>query len=396
MDCLVTLEQRLYRNCGMILTEGMYDYRFWLEKKGKFDNVKVAARVQDGHEEKENLKPVEGEGVSVIPLPNVGSPLDILKEIACIRRAVKAALADGPAIILRVPGIVSSIVWLWVIGRRKYGVEVVGDPKEVFSEGSVEMKGRGVYKLIGTYLLRLQCRHSVAAAYVTAEILQERYPSKGLRVHYSTVSLDHDAYIAEAAIAKRLERTRNRLAGSGPVVVSCIGTLEQRYKGQDLLIEAVRLARGKGYLIDAVLIGDGKYREMFEEMVSKYELEEAVIFKGHISDRNEIIRLLDESDIYCQPSRTEGMPRATIEAMARGLPVIATSVGGLVEIVPKEGRIVGTSSLELASLLIDLLKNPSRLERIAVEGFKTSGEYSYSTMKARRDSFYDSLSTKCR
>ena len=62
-------------------------------------------------------------------------------------------------------------------------------------------------------------------------------------------------------------------------------------------------------------------------------------------------RLLDEADLFCTPSRTEGLPRALIEAMARGLPAMGTDVGGIRELLDRPFRAPPSDPAALAALI---------------------------------------------
>jgi glycosyltransferase involved in cell wall biosynthesis len=100
-------------------------------------------------------------------------------------------------------------------------------------------------------------------------------------------------------------------------------------KGQDLLIKAILKIK---IPIKLTLIGVGPELEKCRQYVQNQNIQEKVQFLGQIN-HDRIADLLRNNDIYCQPSRSEGLPSAPLEAMACGLPVVATNVGGMNEII---------------------------------------------------------------
>jgi glycosyltransferase involved in cell wall biosynthesis len=103
-------------------------------------------------------------------------------------------------------------------------------------------------------------------------------------------------------------------------------------KGQDILLKALLNII---IPIKLTLIGIGPELEKCRQYVQDHNLQERVYFLGQVS-HNEIIGVLRENDIFCMPSRSEGLPAAPLEAMACGLPVVGTNVGGMNEII-KDG-----------------------------------------------------------
>jgi teichuronic acid biosynthesis glycosyltransferase TuaC len=123
-------------------------------------------------------------------------------------------------------------------------------------------------------------------------------------------------------------------------------------KGIHVLINALSILRKQGHVFSLIIIGDGKYRAKLEELVVQLELQDYVSFLG-LKSPDDIVELLPEYDILVQPSFIESFSIVLIEAMAAGLPVIATRCGGPEYIVSKDtGILVPPNSVrELADAI---------------------------------------------
>lgn len=95
--------------------------------------------------------------------------------------------------------------------------------------------------------------------------------------------------------------------------------------GVDLVIEAMAELPENVYFD---IVGDGFQREILEKRVQELTLQKRIIFHGQ-KEKKEMIELLQQADVFIRPSRSEGLGSSFLEAMAVGLPVIATEVGGI-------------------------------------------------------------------
>jgi len=152
----------------------------------------------------------------------------------------------------------------------------------------------------------------------------------------------------------------------GRLVIGGIGRMVWE-KGFDTLIEAFTLLLQAGHDADLVLIGDGPYLSDYQHLAGKIGLAR-VRFLGEVPNAS---RLLSGFDIVVQPSLAEGLGLVPIEAMLAGVPVIASEVGGLPEVVVhgESGLLVPPGDAEvLADALRLLIERRDYRERLALYG----------------------------
>lgn len=142
--------------------------------------------------------------------------------------------------------------------------------------------------------------------------------------------------------ASKIDRQKRRMElrlGAGDVLVGAIGRLDAQ-KGFSTLIEAMALLKETN--IRCAIIGEGPERARLQGLIRKHHLEKSVWMIG---ERQEIPTWLSAFDVYCLPSLWEGLPNSLLEAMALGLPVVASKVDGVPEAVShgKDGVLVPPS-----------------------------------------------------
>jgi glycosyltransferase involved in cell wall biosynthesis len=114
-----------------------------------------------------------------------------------------------------------------------------------------------------------------------------------------------------------------------------------------------------------VLLGEGRERPELEKQVIRLGMRERVVFAGFQTD---VRPWIQGCDVIANPSLTEGMPNAVLEAMALGTPVVATAVGGVPDMIQDQvsGLLVPPGDpAALASAILDLFANPSRAVQLA-------------------------------
>jgi glycosyltransferase involved in cell wall biosynthesis len=154
--------------------------------------------------------------------------------------------------------------------------------------------------------------------------------------------------------------------GSGPIV-GIVARLDE-VKGHTFLFEALSLLKAEFPTLQCLVVGDGPLRWRLEKEAKTRDLESLVRFLGFRQDMDDIYRRMD---VLVLPSLTEGLPMTLLEAMAFEKPVVASSVGGIPEVVQngRTGFLVPPKDAQmLARVLRRLILDPDLRRRMGTEG----------------------------
>jgi glycosyltransferase involved in cell wall biosynthesis len=151
-------------------------------------------------------------------------------------------------------------------------------------------------------------------------------------------------------------------SSNGSIRLLTVGRLCPQKRMDRFLSVVARLRRQKGPKINATIAGAGPLRDALEKRAAELGISDAVEFAGGVSD---VERLYRQADIFALTSDYEGLPNVLLEAMASGLPVVATSVGGVPPIVHdgETGFLVPPADEEAMASAILLLANKPELRR---------------------------------
>jgi len=363
--------------------------------------VRVIARVFPVEKETGGLRPADGPGVEFFALPPYAGPFQFAWNYLRVKARASGAIKRGDAAILRVHGQVANSVEYWL--RRydmPFALEVVADPWDVLSPRAIRHPVAPIARRYFTRHLRSQCQRAIAVSYVTQVALQRRYPTSetNFTTDYSSVALREDSFIQRRPYAAAISDVSlssesftvqpERSAGEGPHRCIFVGTLDSLYKGPDTLIDAVALCSERGVNIEVVFVGAGKYIEKLRRRCIQLGVDHLVTFKGAVPAGEGVRQELDRADIFVLPSRAEGLPRAMLEAMARGLPCIGSTIGGIPEILESQDMVPPDSPRVLAQKLIEVVSNPQRLSAMSERSHAVASHYYAPLLEERRMEFY--------
>ncbi|MGL5924164.1 glycosyltransferase family 4 protein [Chroococcidiopsis sp.] len=384
MDVAIALEHRFESTPdGKVWTQTQFPYQFWLRYLEVFERVCVVARVREVPNAQPGWQRADGEGVSFAAVPYYIGLWQYLLRSRQVKHAARNAVGNSDAVILRVSSTIGACIepMLRKTGHP-YGVEVVADPYDLFAPGSIKHPLRPLFRWYFFNELRHHCAGAAIAAYVTQNALQQRYPpaKNAFSTYYSDVELPDSAF----ASAPRFSLQEKRA-----IALILVGTLAQLYKAPDVLIKAVASCiHDKGLNLTLTLVGDGKHRSELEALAAELKIAEYVRFLGQLTVGDAVRTQLDRADLFVLPSYQEGMPRAMIEAMARGLPCIGSTVGGIPELLPAEDMVSPGNVMALADKIHEIAIDPDRMAQMSVRNLEKAKEYREKLLRERRSEFY--------
>lgn len=363
------------------------DYAFWSRYLDVFDGVSLMVRAESRLAAPSGWNRATGVGVRGVPVPDFRSVSELLRFYPNLTKRIRGALAKPMAVNLRVPCPLGEMLWRYLDPGRPYSVEVVGDPHGTFAPGAVHHPLRRAFRWWFGRQLRRQCWGACASSYVTEDVLQSIYPSAAgaFSTHYSSIDLTEEAFS---------KRPRSGESNAGRMHLVTVGSLSRPYKATDVLIDAVARCVESGLNVDLTIVGEGRHRSRLEDQVAAAGLESRVRFTGQLTSRAAIRRQLDQADLFILPSRHEGLPKALIEAMARGLPCIGSDVGGIPELLSAEDLVPSGDVNALAARIQDVVADGKRLARMSARNLERARAYRSDALRARRVKFYRYLETK--
>ena len=200
---------------------------------------------------------------------------------------------------------------------------------------------------------------------------------------------------AEVFLPRDPVEARRRLGiPEGGPVVSYVGKLVPR-KGVDTLIESMGvLAAREGGAPHLVMAGIGPMRESLEQRASELGVADRITWLGKVP-HDDVGWVMSTGDVFILPSLSEGLPTVVCEAMACGLPVVATAVDGTPEIVdePATGLLVQPHDIDgIAAALSRLLDDPALRAQMGAEALRRSAaDYTWAANARRMEDVYSAV-----
>ena len=382
---LLSIDDCVFKHNGIYYVKSV-DVADLLSRYGRvFEQVRVVARIVDSDELSDNAILIDDKCLEVYEVPLFKGIKQYVSSFPIIKKRLRNVTDGCDACVLRMPSNLGHLVWKRVVAAKiPYAVEVVYD-----SYGGYHYQ-TGLYRILGMVIhknLQRTCFGADGVACVTERYLQKYYYTKkstGFTSHYSSIFLDKSFYSAPRNWVAKDVYTIAHIAQ--PIVVT------NGRKGHVEVIKALALLKQEGYNVRVRFAGHGNPEELLRlrNLAERLGVADRVEFVG-LLPKQELRKLLLESDLYVMPTRAEGLPRAIIEAMAVGLPCISTRVSGNPELLQSQYLLDYDDVRGLADTIKTFITDAQAYEEASNYNFANSLKYERSILQKRRDEFYSNL-----
>ena len=203
------------------------------------------------------------------------------------------------------------------------------------------------------------------------------------------LSVVHNGIAPVAYSRTKREAARGDLAVSGRFVGVIVARLSG-LKGHATLLRSLNRLRAEGIDLTLLIAGDGAQRSELEREARDLSLDDRIV--RFLGARSDVEHLLRAADFFVLPSDTEGLPLSVLEAMAHGLPIVASNVGGIPELIDdgKEGLLIPPADpVALAAAIRRLSDDPELGRKLGdAARARASGEFSLATTIRNYDQLY--------
>lgn len=272
---------------------------------------------------------IDSPNITVVPLPFFMTHIQAIKKAPTIIRAFRRHCNQLDVINARATAPLAYVLW-WLTRKRDvpFIYHFASDPFEVL-RSSPKYRGLIGRLAISAYHCEFSIQKYIVArnyAFASGQAIADRLCRHSDNVEsLITSSLQPEDYFQ-----------RSDTCAASPVRLLFVGYL-RREKGVDDLIRALKILRDGGLNVILDVVGQGEHRGTLEEIARSLNLSNHVNFRGFVVMGPELNQFYNQADIFALPSLSEGSPKVVLEALAHSLPVVASPVGNIPQMLD-DGR----------------------------------------------------------
>lgn len=346
---------------------------------------KLICLAHQRHVDKSKHDVINTDGVEFVFIDKINTPKSFLFAGKKNRPIIEEAVRRSDACIVHVFSMHSAAV---IKAAKKYGKQVcnvvVGCPWQACWNYNILGKFLAPRNFLSLRRIQKQASHSI---YVTNKFLQKRYPTKGLSTNCSNVQIT-------SGIEEVLRQRLRKIKDLNPKSILKIGTLAAvnvPYKGQRYVIRAIANLKSKGIDKFEYHLAGGGDADVLRNLAEKLGVSDKVYFHGPIP-HEQILTFLDDMDIYIQPSKQEGLPRALIEAMSRGCLCLGSNISGIPELLEDKYLFPKGNTNAISKILANVSLDELSIQ--AKRNFEEAKNYNSDLINQRRNQFLTSFLSK--
>lgn len=382
---VINIETHLLRKGGVTYAESIMDHLFWEKYLQVFDEIYVLARAREySGENLDKWILTDHENVHFVFLPEYRGPKGyLLKYIEigrCMKQFICAHKDVGCAIVRSPSGLGYRFLRYWKRTGKPYAMEIVSNLSDSYYY-SLGLIRSILYRILHDQTIRY-AREANGVAYVSKGLLQDVYPTKSIKASYSSLDITRECYYRRPLLIQKKDK----------YTLVHVSTLALDSKGNKEFLDVQKRLIDKGYNVESVVVGGGRLLEKYIDLAEKMGIAEKVQFTGHISQKDQLFKVLRQSDIMLFPTLTEGMPRTVIEAMANSLPCVTSDIPVMHELI-EERWLCDPRNVEEMAQKVELLINDTEIyNRTAERNYESAGSYEYDILNEQRRVFYRRVS----
>lgn len=281
----------------------------------------------------------------------------------------------------------TAIVW------GGFAAFAAGIPVVTSVHGYNMLHKRGAKARLWLFMHRLAKATISVSESLANELISRGTPS--VKVVAIRNGLDLQAYRTQMLPPEDRLALRHTVVGTGKVrLVGCIGSL-RAVKGQDFLLDAVAMLSPAFADAKFLLVGAGPDLALLQNKAHKLGIDHRVIFLGF---RRDVFSILQTLDLVVVPSQSEGISNIILEALAFGVPVVATAVGGTPEVIRdgENGLLAPYGDAgALAAAISNVLQNAELCSRLIQNGTRRmAAEFSLQRMVDQYETVYRKVANR--
>lgn len=345
-----------------------------------FEEVAILSRQKEIKDLNDKLTLSSTKRVTFIDVPNFKSIKNYYMKIKA-KKIIEKEVQNSDFVIARNSSIALIAIKYAKKYKKPYLLEVVACPWDSLWNYSVLGKMLAPFAYYST---KKAVKEAPYVVYVTNEFLQKRYPTNGKNINCSNVALTE---FDDKVLCRRLEKIES-IKKSDKIIIGTTAAINVRFKGQQYIIEALGKLKKQGITkYEYQLVGGGD-KSYLESIAKKHDVLEQVKFLGTMP-HNKVFEWLETIDLYVQPSKQEGLPRALIEAMSRAVPAFGAKTAGIPELL--DGKFIFSNTRKNIDEICEILKSFDKetMAEQAKRNYEESMKYGKEVIEGRRRRFFE-------
>lgn len=378
MKLLFIHDHPFFIDKDIVYSGGSFPHYIWENYLPYFKKMEVFGRKSINSNSRVVLAKKESQDVKFNLTQNYNSLKSLMFNYFKLKSEIENAISKSDIVLVRLPSVLGFLAApiVQTMGKQLI-VEQVGSAYEAMNtQGTLLGKAAApIFQKLNKKIVK----NADYVSYVTISKLQSEYPTKVLKASISNV-------VIESIVS---EKELNTCRFTDKIFkIGLIGGFDARYKGQDVLLKAIHILPSDIKAgIELYFIGKGDSSWLLN-LAKTLNLEDNIKFIGPKESGQEIFEFLSTMSLYVQPSLTEGMPRALLEAMSVGCPILGSKVGGIPDVIENEFLHNPGDFKTLSNQISKLFKNRKLLEREAFRSIKVVTPFQKDLLNNKRKEFY--------